>query len=81
MDKIKAFITYASILLLRCYQFAFSPFLGNHCRFYPSCSNYAIEAIKKRGFIYGSLLIMKRISRCHPWCQGGIDPVPEKNKC
>jgi putative membrane protein insertion efficiency factor len=65
------------ILLIRVYQAVLSPFLGNHCRFYPSCSNYAVEAIEKHGFIRGLWLSMRRLSRCHPWHEGGVDPVPE----
>jgi putative membrane protein insertion efficiency factor len=51
--------------------------LGNHCRFYPSCSHYSIEAFEKHGFIQGLYLSVRRLSRCHPWHEGGIDPVPE----
>jgi len=54
-----------------------SPFLGQNCRFYPSCSKYAEEAITVHGGIKGSWLAIKRIGRCHPWHEGGIDPVPE----
>ncbi|EGW54082.1 membrane protein insertion efficiency factor YidD [Candidatus Endoriftia persephone] len=63
--------------LIRIYQVALSPFLGNHCRFYPSCSSYAVEAVQKHGTLYGLWLSIKRISRCHPWHEGGVDPVPE----
>ena len=65
------------ILLIRVYQMVLSPFLGNHCRFYPSCSSYAIEALEKHGFLRGLWLSLRRISRCHPWHEGGVDPVPE----
>jgi hypothetical protein len=65
------------IVLIRVYQTILSPFLGNHCRFYPSCSSYAIEALEKHGFIRGCWLSLRRISRCHPWHEGGVDPVPE----
>ena len=64
-----------SITLIRCYQFIFSPLLGNCCRFSPSCSDYAIEAIQRYGNLKGSYFIAKRLIRCHPWCSGGIDPV------
>jgi putative membrane protein insertion efficiency factor len=63
-------------LLIRGYQLMLSPFLGNHCRFTPSCSQYASEAISRHGSLRGSWLAMKRIGRCHPFCQGGYDPVP-----
>jgi putative membrane protein insertion efficiency factor len=62
--------------LIRGYQLAISPFLGPRCRFYPSCSHYAIEAIETHGALRGCWLTMKRISRCHPWHEGGFDPVP-----
>jgi len=63
-------------LMIRAYQLLLSPFLGNHCRFTPSCSHYAAEAIGKHGTLRGSWLAIKRISRCHPFCEGGHDPVP-----
>lgn len=65
------------IVLIRVYQTILSPFLGNHCRFYPSCSSYAIEALEKHGFFRGLYLSLRRISHCHPWHEGGVDPVPE----
>lgn len=56
--------------------------LGHCCRFYPSCSSYAIEAIQRRGCFQGCYLTLKRVLRCHPWAEGGHDPVPEpKIKC
>ena len=54
-----------------------SPFIGRHCRFQPGCSSYAVEAIEKHGSIRGSWLAVKRIGRCHPWNEGGYDPVPK----
>lgn len=62
--------------LIRGYQLAISPLLGPRCRFYPSCSQYAIEAIEGHGALRGMWLAIKRISRCHPWHEGGFDPVP-----
>lgn len=62
--------------LLRVYQFAVSPFLGHHCRFHPSCSQYAVEAIEAHGSLRGSGLALRRLLRCHPWHAGGFDPVP-----
>jgi putative membrane protein insertion efficiency factor len=62
--------------LIRGYQLAISPLLGPRCRFYPSCSHYAIEAIETHGALHGMWLTIKRISRCHPWHEGGFDPVP-----
>lgn len=67
------------IFLIRVYQTILSPFLGNHCRFYPSCSNYALEALEKHGFLRGLWLSLRRVSRCHPWHEGGVDLVPEPN--
>lgn len=64
------------LVLIRCYQFAISPLLGQNCRFYPSCSDYAAQAIEKHGALKGAILGMKRICRCHPWNPGGFDPVP-----
>ena len=68
------------ILLIRTYQLLLSPLLGNHCRFYPSCSQYAVEAIERHGPWRGSRLAVRRPLRCHPWHPGGIDPVPEPDK-
>lgn len=66
--------------LIKVYRIAISPLLGNRCRFYPSCSAYAIEALEKHGAVKGTVLTMKRICRCHPLCEGGFDPVPEPHK-
>jgi len=62
--------------LIKVYQWTLSPFFGAHCRFNPTCSQYAIEAINKYGVLKGTYLGTKRIARCHPWCAGGHDPVP-----
>jgi len=62
--------------LIKLYQWCLSPFLGSSCRFFPSCSNYALEAIKKHGALKGGYLTIMRLARCHPWCEGGHDPVP-----
>lgn len=66
------------ILPIRFYQKHISPFKPRCCRFTPSCSAYAIEAIEKRGIVVGLLLALYRILRCNPFCKGGYDPVPEK---
>ena len=66
-------------VLIRFYQIVLSPFVGQHCRFYPSCSNYALEAIQRHGSARGSWLAVKRLCRCHPWHPGGVDPVPNTN--
>ena len=65
------------IALIRIYQLLVSPLLGNHCRFYPSCSQYAREAIEQHGVLRGVWLAIRRLLRCHPWHPGGVDPVPE----
>ena len=64
------------LLLLRGYQYAISPLFGPSCRFYPTCSNYAIEAVREHGAAKGSMLAAKRLCKCHPWHPGGPDPVP-----
>ena len=65
------------ITLLRAYRYGISPFLGSHCRFYPSCSSYAEAAIERHGLLRGGWLTVRRLARCHPWHSGGCDPVPE----
>jgi putative membrane protein insertion efficiency factor len=64
------------LLLIRAYQLGISPYLGQRCRFYPSCSSYAIEAIRLHGGGRGCLLAAKRLCKCHPFHAGGVDPVP-----
>jgi putative membrane protein insertion efficiency factor len=66
----------ALIGLVRLYQLAVSPLLPPSCRFYPSCSAYAAEALRRHGAARGSWLAVRRLARCHPFCEGGIDPVP-----
>ena len=63
-------------LCIRFYKLTISPLLGPHCRFYPSCSTYAYEAIGRFGIFHGTLLTIRRIGCCHPWHPGGIDEVP-----
>ncbi len=62
--------------LIRGYQLIVSPWLGPRCRFHPSCSNYALEALEQHGTWRGSGLALRRLARCHPWNPGGFDPVP-----
>ena len=66
-----------SLLLIRGYQLLISPLLGNNCRFHPTCSCYAHQAIERFGVTKGSWLSMRRILKCHPFNEGGYDPVPE----
>lgn len=63
-------------LLVRGYRYAVSPVLGMHCRFHPSCSAYALEALERHGAARGAWLALVRVARCHPWHPGGHDPVP-----
>jgi putative membrane protein insertion efficiency factor len=64
------------IALIRIYQWVLSPYIGPKCRYTPTCSAYAVEALKKYGLFKGAWLTVKRVSRCHPWGGHGVDPVP-----
>ncbi|MCW7538412.1 membrane protein insertion efficiency factor YidD [Aquabacterium sp. A7-Y] len=66
----------ALILLVQGYRLLLSPWLGANCRFHPTCSAYALEALERHGAAAGSYLTLRRLGRCHPWCEGGADPVP-----
>mgnify|MGYP001306242097 CR=1 FL=1 len=72
--------TYILIKLIKIYKILISPLLGNSCRYFPSCSEYSIEALKTFGFIKGLYLSLKRILSCHPWGSGGFDPVKKEIK-
>lgn len=78
MNSIKKIIAAPFILLIKIYQWVISPLLPQSCRYTPTCSSYAIEAIKEWGVIKGLWLALKRISSCHPWGGSGHDPVPKK---
>jgi putative membrane protein insertion efficiency factor len=67
---------YVLIWLLKGYRFAISPLYGQVCRYHPTCSAYALEAVQTHGAVRGSWLAMRRVARCHPWAAGGLDPVP-----
>ena len=69
---------YILIKIIRIYQVIFSVFVGQHCRFTPTCSNYAVDAVENHGFSKGLILSTKRVCRCHPWAAGGVDEVPKK---
>ncbi|PPD30089.1 MAG: membrane protein insertion efficiency factor YidD [Methylomonas sp.] len=66
------------ITLIKIYKYFISPLLGPRCRFYPSCSSYGLEAIQLHGAAKGSYLTLRRLLKCHPFHEGGIDPVPDK---
>ena len=72
-------ITKNSTIFIKFYQVAISPYIGPHCRFMPTCSEYAYIAINRFGILKGSYLAIRRILKCHPFHKGGYDPVPEKN--
>lgn len=65
------------IFLIKAYRLVLSPYLGGQCRFHPTCSAYALEAIERHGAWRGAGLMLHRIGRCQPFCEGGIDPVPD----
>lgn len=67
-------------ILIRLYQWTVSPLLGPACRFHPTCSQYALEAIERFGVLRGGWLAIRRIGRCHPWHPGGYDPVPHSDE-
>jgi putative membrane protein insertion efficiency factor len=62
--------------LVKGYRLLLSPWLGSACRFYPTCSAYSLEALERHGAAAGTYLTVARLARCHPWCDGGVDPVP-----
>lgn len=64
------------LICIEFYQIVISPLTGRNCRFYPSCSEYAFQAVSKHGGLKGSVLACKRILKCHPFTPGGVDPVP-----
>ncbi|MBI1341891.1 MAG: membrane protein insertion efficiency factor YidD [Terrimonas sp.] len=76
MKLILQILSLPFIALIKVYQWVISPWLGPSCRFTPTCSHYAAEALKKHGVLKGLWLSLKRISKCHPWGGSGYDPVP-----
>lgn len=69
-------MTRLMLFVIRAYRYLLSPWWGNQCRFDPSCSDYAMQAIDAHGALRGSLLALRRLTKCHPWHRGGFDPVP-----
>ena len=76
LSSVKAIATFPFIVSIKLYQLILSPWLGQKCRYTPSCSQYGIEALKKHGVIKGLRLTIKRVASCHPWGGHGYDPVP-----
>ena len=76
---LRSLIIAIPLLIIRIYQIFLSPLIGQTCRFHPTCSYYAISALKQHGLLIGSWLSVKRILKCHPMHPGGLDPVPTKN--
>ena len=74
----RGILIFPFVFLIKIYQFLISPLLGKNCRFNPTCSNYALEALKKHGLFLGMYYSIIRISKCHPWGGSGHDPVPSK---
>lgn len=66
------------IALVQGYRLLLSPSLGTSCRFFPTCSSYSLQALERHGAAAGTYLTLARVVRCHPWCEGGEDPVPER---
>ena len=73
-------ITFILIKFIRIYKYLVSPLIGHSCRYLPTCSEYSIEALEKFGLLKGIVLIFKRILSCHPWSDGGFDPVKKDMK-
>jgi putative membrane protein insertion efficiency factor len=73
-------VAYLAVGIVRGYQWTIRPLIGAHCRFWPSCSEYAVEAFKQHGALRGGALAARRILRCNPWHEGGYDPVPPAHR-
>lgn len=78
-SKVAAILAMPLIWLVRAYQVLISPLLGPSCKFYPSCSAYALTALRRYGPVKGTWLAARRLGRCHPWSHGGVDHVPERD--
>ena len=77
LEALARTVTGTVTLLIRGYRYAISPLFGQHCRFHPSCSAYALAALESHGLARGGWLALRRLGRCHPWHPGGFDPVPD----
>ncbi|MDP7029996.1 MAG: membrane protein insertion efficiency factor YidD [Phycisphaerales bacterium] len=80
MKRRRSLLAWIEIVLIRIYQATLSPLVGRHCRFQPTCSRYAAEAIDRHGALVGTRLTLRRLARCHPWGGAGWDPVPEEDE-
>lgn len=69
-----------AVLILRGYRAVISPLYGDVCRYYPSCTAYALAAIQEYGVVVGTVLSLRRVAKCHPWATGGIDDVPKRTR-
>ncbi len=76
MKTVWQILSFPFIILIKLYQWIISPWLGQKCRYTPTCSHYAVEALKKYGPVKGLWLTIRRVSKCHPWGGHGYDPVP-----
>lgn len=81
MDFIGKIMRRLVLGLIRTYRYAVSPFLGQRCRFYPTCSEYAFTSIERFGLPRGTWMALRRVARCHPFHAGGVDPVPDSDDC
>lgn len=79
-DEGSVHVKYVLIRLLKAYRFAISPLYGQVCRYHPTCSAYALQAVETRGAVRGTYLAAHRVVRCHPWSAGGYDPVPQTHR-
>jgi len=80
LRRVSSAVGWVLVGLVRVYQLVVSPLLGPRCRFYPSCSSYAIQAVRRHGPVRGAGLAAWRLLRCNPWNPGGIDPVPPRDR-
>jgi putative membrane protein insertion efficiency factor len=80
LNALGRLLAWPLLLLVRIYSYAISPLLGANCRYQPTCSEYAIEALRLHGAFRGTALAARRIARCHPWGKSGYDPVPREDR-